>query len=278
MTAKDYKTACEKFRESDRLDPAVGTHFNLANCEEQRGRLATAWSLYRQVLEQLREEDPRVAIARDRAQALDARVPRLTIRARGALPPGTTARIAELELEAASFGSPVPLDPGTYAVTITSPGRPPRLFNVTLAAGDAAELGIPADSIPARATTVVSEQRAAASKEVVPERNPVPAYIAGSFGAIALVTGITTGLIGLHQESIGNVNCNDATRTCTEAGHDANEHARSFATVSTIGFITGAVGLGIAGYLWFTLPDNSSSSIGVGPSNQGASLEWRRTW
>src|SRR5258708_23407364 len=47
MAKKQLDVACEKFRESDRLDPAVGTHFNLANCEEQRGHLASAWGLYR---------------------------------------------------------------------------------------------------------------------------------------------------------------------------------------------------------------------------------------
>src|SRR5665213_1764373 len=57
MAAKKFDLACAKFRESNRLDPAVGTLFNLANCEAQRGQLVTAWTLYRQVLEKLPPDD-----------------------------------------------------------------------------------------------------------------------------------------------------------------------------------------------------------------------------
>jgi tetratricopeptide (TPR) repeat protein len=64
MAVKKFDVACEKFRESNRLDPAVGTLFNLANCEAQRGQLVTAWTLYRQVLEKLPPDDPRASVAR----------------------------------------------------------------------------------------------------------------------------------------------------------------------------------------------------------------------
>jgi hypothetical protein len=42
MAAGSYDIACARFRDSDKLDPAVGTRFNLADCEERRGRVATA--------------------------------------------------------------------------------------------------------------------------------------------------------------------------------------------------------------------------------------------
>src|SRR4051812_39657412 len=82
MARKDFDVACRKFRESDRLDPALGTRINLANCEEQRGQLATAWALFRQVQEKLPPTDARAPIARDRIAKLDARVPHLIIRSR----------------------------------------------------------------------------------------------------------------------------------------------------------------------------------------------------
>jgi hypothetical protein len=34
--------ACRAFEESQRLDPGIGTLFHLADCEERRGRTATA--------------------------------------------------------------------------------------------------------------------------------------------------------------------------------------------------------------------------------------------
>ena len=37
----------------DRLDPAIGTVFNIADCEEKLGRLATSWTLFQEVVQRL---------------------------------------------------------------------------------------------------------------------------------------------------------------------------------------------------------------------------------
>ncbi len=55
MAKGDYAVACEQFRASDKLDPEVGTELNLADCEEKRAHLASAWELYRTVEEKLPE-------------------------------------------------------------------------------------------------------------------------------------------------------------------------------------------------------------------------------
>src|SRR4051812_11420178 len=73
----DFERACEQFRASDKLDPAPGTELNLADCEEKRGRLASAWELFRTVEEKLSANDERLPVAHGRALALEARVPRL---------------------------------------------------------------------------------------------------------------------------------------------------------------------------------------------------------
>jgi hypothetical protein len=70
MAAGSYDIACARFRDSDKLDPAVGTRFNLADCEEKRGRVATAWSLFRGVLSELAEDDDRRPIAQERGRCV----------------------------------------------------------------------------------------------------------------------------------------------------------------------------------------------------------------
>src|SRR5690606_6144737 len=70
MSGGDYDTACARFAESNRLDPAVGSLLNLAICEEKRGRLATAWQLYKRVMSELAAGDDRYPIAQRRASAL----------------------------------------------------------------------------------------------------------------------------------------------------------------------------------------------------------------
>src|SRR5690606_32565981 len=43
MRRHAYDEACLKFKESNQIDQAPGTVMNLANCEEKRGNVATAW-------------------------------------------------------------------------------------------------------------------------------------------------------------------------------------------------------------------------------------------
>src|SRR5690349_21597739 len=104
MAAGSYDIACARFRDSDKLDPAVGTRFNLADCEEKRGRVATAWSLFRGVLAELAEDDDRRPIAQERVKALEPRLPYLTMRRDQATPPGVRVRVDGVELGEGSFG------------------------------------------------------------------------------------------------------------------------------------------------------------------------------
>ena len=75
----DWESACPKLRESQRLTRR-GDVVNLADCEEHRGKVATAWQLYRQVVESLPENDERVPLAKKRATDLERRLPHLTVR------------------------------------------------------------------------------------------------------------------------------------------------------------------------------------------------------
>src|SRR5271155_139017 len=42
IARQDYRAACPKFAESDRLEPKVGTRLNLADCEEHLGQIVAA--------------------------------------------------------------------------------------------------------------------------------------------------------------------------------------------------------------------------------------------
>src|SRR5687768_5789067 len=53
----DWEKACAQFAESQRLDPAPGTLLNLADCEERRGLIASAWTHYTEVEHQFKAHD-----------------------------------------------------------------------------------------------------------------------------------------------------------------------------------------------------------------------------
>ena len=76
MKAGDYATACPKFEESQRLDPAAGTVLNLAQCEDQQGKFASAQQHYREAMETLPQGDPRVEVAEAGMASVEKKVPK----------------------------------------------------------------------------------------------------------------------------------------------------------------------------------------------------------
>src|ERR1051325_6285455 len=97
MDAKDYDTACQRFRESNRLDPAVGTLLNLAVCETTRGRVATAWELFRAVSEKLAPDDQRRGFVNLQLSQIGTRLPHLTLTLAAGAPAETKAREGDAE-------------------------------------------------------------------------------------------------------------------------------------------------------------------------------------
>jgi hypothetical protein len=287
MGAKDFDLACSKFAESRRLDPAIGTELNLANCEEQRGRLATAWLLYRTLLPRMALDDPRRAVTEERARTLESHVPRLRIKAAPGAPSGVRVRVGEMELTEASFGSAIPLDPGSHVVTVRAPGQGDHQRTVTLSEGTVTELIVPFDEAggipdeegprdaapgaqaPNLASPRPSREPREPDDEVLGMNRDTATFVTFGVGAAGLVLGTLTGLIGLSQESTADDNCDDATKTCNRTGYDANSSARTMATLSTIGFAVGLAGVGVGTYVVLTSSEDASTRSSTTSINLG---------
>ena len=126
----DFATACPKFEESQRLDPAAGTLINLAACYEKLGRLASAWEAWRGALQVLTPTDERRPAVERLAEAMEKRVPRLFIELAPGAPPGTRVTRDAVDLGTASLGVGLPVDPGRHLVVATAPGRLERRYDV----------------------------------------------------------------------------------------------------------------------------------------------------
>ncbi len=122
--AGDYLAACPKFEDSYRLDPGIGTNFNLADCFEHIGRTASAWARFMDVAAATRAagQTEREKVARARAQALEPRLARLTVVVRRFVD-GLVVTRDGTPLGAASWGVPVPVDPGRHVIEATAPGK-----------------------------------------------------------------------------------------------------------------------------------------------------------
>lgn len=263
---RDYLTACAKFRESNRLDPAVGTLFNIADCEDKLGRLATAWTLFQEVAQRLATDDDRRAIALKRVQALDPRVPRLSVHLAASARTDVVVRRDGVVLGAASLDTALPVNPGEHVVVVEAPGTQPAQFRTSVGEGERAQIAVslgPAstDSRPAGTPDVASGAHA----------NHTAAYVVGGIGVAGLITGVVAGLLVLDRKSTVNDNCKEL--VCNQTGKDAADSGKTLGVVTTIGFLTGGVGLGAATYLYVSAPAPTESA------RSGAySLGIRATW
>jgi hypothetical protein len=257
MAAGSYDIACARFRDSDKLDPAVGTRFNLADCEERRGRLATAWSLFRGVLSELAHEDDRRPIAEQRAKNLEPRLPMLTLRRTAETPPGVRVRVDGVELGEGSFGVPLPMDPGAHELSLlTANEAEPEKVAFTVREGEHTELPI---RLAARRADPPRDRAADQPPGDAPGSRRRWAYLAGGVGLGGVAFGTVTGIITLNKKSTADANCSNSLERCNSAGVDANESGKTFAALSGIGFGVGVVGLAVGTYLWLSSPAHSST-------------------
>lgn len=124
MGEKKFSEACPKFAESQRLDPGLGTQMNLAYCYEMMGRTASAWSLYLEVAGQAKSsgQPEREKKARDAAKALEPKLSKLTIEVESP-PEGLEVKRDGQLVGQATWGTPIPVDPGEIKITAMAPNR-----------------------------------------------------------------------------------------------------------------------------------------------------------
>jgi hypothetical protein len=263
--AGDIAGACAKFRESDRLDPAVGTTFNIADCEERLGRLARAWTLFDEVAQRLPATDKRRTVAAQRAAALEPRLPKLSIRLAGASP--SSARVVRdgVELGAASLGTPLPVDPGEHVVVVSAPGRVERAFKVIVSEREIRTLEVAAGA-PSDEPSPSGEGPTQPARVVSRGNSPTLGYVLGGIGVAGFVTGAVAGVLVLQKKSTVEEHC-DTNKRCDDEGLDAAKSGRTLGLVTTIGLVTGVVGVGAGTYLIVSAgsrQDAAAASLALG--------------
>lgn len=269
-----YVQACEKLEESDRLDPALGTLFNLADCYERVGKTASAWSLFLQAsaAATARGRLGAARIASERAEKLAAVVPRLTIRVTGSeSTPGLIVKHGQVVLSLAQWDVPIPVDPGSHEITATAPGRVPWFARVLVNPGEqTAELRVPVlqaeqtakdDILNAASAPLVrrpSAPRTPSEPQLLssapPRASTVPPPLVHALGGGG-VAGIGVGLVlgALAKSQYDAANC--AGNVCSKAGGEERDSAYLKANVATVLCGVGAAALATAVTLWVLLPE-----------------------
>jgi hypothetical protein len=228
----DYETACVKLRESQRLDPGVGTAYNLGTCEEHLGRLGSAWARFDEVVQETKPDDERNGLAKDRADKLDPRVPKLTFTVPVGAPAGLTITRDGAALADEQRGKPVRVDPGYHNVVIEAPGHKKRTIIVALSEGDEREI----DAGPGGE----GEGDEADETPLAPVRKA--GYIAVGAGSAVLVLGTALGVLTILKKSTVNANCPGM--VCNQVGFDAVSAGRALGAGSAATFVLGTLGVG----------------------------------
>ncbi len=255
----DLETACARFRGSDQIDPQPGTRANIGNCEERRGRLASAWEAFRSALQRLPATDSRQAIIKQRVKTLEARLPHLVLELAPGAPADTMVREGTAILGAsATFGVPLPLDPGVHRLTVFSMASPPRMLDVRLVEG----------------STVRVQVGAVHRRQRTPAR--YGPWVIGGLGVASLVAASVSGSILLYQKGVASAHCSEIPPTCRdEMGMHAARSVRALGPVTTSTLVLGGVGVA-AGALWLGL--RPGISVSVEPASAGAMWRVEGSW
>jgi tetratricopeptide (TPR) repeat protein len=199
-----YSEACEKFEQSLKLDAGIGTKFNLADCYEHLGRTATAHALFLDVAAIARQagQADREQAAEGRAKSLEPQLHQLTINVKGDQS-GLTIQRDGVEVLPSKWGVPQAVDPGTYNIAVTAPGKKAWSQKVEVPRSGDATLEIPEleDEAAAPKAAVVAAAAPEPVKEKTPPAEPkeestdltVPLIIYGGLGVGAVLA--TTALI-----------------------------------------------------------------------------------
>jgi hypothetical protein len=267
MSAGNYEVGCAKFAESERLEPRVGTLINLALCEEARGRLATARRYWGLATDLARSTgDARSAYTVEHFDAIDRRVPRLTIRLGPSAPPGTIVRRDDVELGPASLDTPLPVDPGAHAVVASAAHHEGgAVATLTLAEGDSREIAVEPGA-PVVAPSVAPAGTVATSPVAEPGLGPwrITALASGAAGVVGLGLGAYFGVRAMNGQSGAPGVCHGD--VCDPVGASVRRDAIQSADQSTAAFVVGGALLAAGAVLWFVAPRQvEGASVEVAP-------------
>lgn len=263
MQAGEFSSACPKLAESMKLDERVGTAVKLAECEEKLGQLANARTHLMRAIDLARvTNDDRLTLVRERFDAIDRRVPRLTITLRADAPAATIVQRDGIPVGRGSIGVALPVDPGMHLVVVRADGFAERSFKIELRESEPAfvEVGpgepiVIAQPTPPPRPIVVTPTRTTSS----PLR---PIGIAlGVAGATSLAMSFVSGAIALERNGASrSQGCGD--KTCpSQQGVDTRNAAATAGDFATATFVIGGVLLVAGVIVYLVAPKNTTVGV-----------------
>ncbi len=277
LKAGKFAQACEQFEKSQELDPALGTLYNIAQCDAEIGKLAESLAAYKEVITRDTNATRRQA-ASDAAAKLELRVPRVIVKAEV----GVTL---ELDGQPIAADAPIPVDVGKHKLVATKGGR--RGPVTTVKVPDEGKTVSVSAKLPAEEGDVemrVPETRSHQPdlKVMDPTESGAPAENdhAGlweshrkaiaigtiAVGGAALATGLVFGALASSNWNDAKALCNGMTTCSSQMLADQaaalGNSAQSKATASTI-FVIAGIGIATAGVVIYATAPRKEHQIAV---------------
>jgi hypothetical protein len=233
--------ACAAFHDSLELDFQYGTLYNLAGCEEKRGKLVAAWKAYRRLQSEDKNQG-RSTHAGELAAQLEKRLPKLSIDL-APVPAGVTISI---DNERAELGAPIPVEAGSHAIAVAAPGYHPWRITVTATEGVVTKVqpALVVDTAPAPPTPPASPPPKLDRRLVRDHPILGPTLTISGGASIALAIGL-----GLHAHSVYADNLS-AARMGNQAALARTNDAITYGNVATVFTVAGLLVLPVGGFLW----------------------------
>jgi hypothetical protein len=263
--AGKYAEACAKFVKSQEMDPQLGTLFNIGQCDEKLGKLASAIAAFREVVAK-DNNAKRKALAAEYQSKLEQRVPKLVVQV--AKPPQGLVVTLDGPTGAKPIDAnlPIEMDFGDYTVIARADGFREMSSKVKIDhEGDTT-------TVPVTLALVHDQPADKTDKHAEPERieatAPAPRTHSHrkTYGVVTSIVGGAVAATGLVFGSLAHSKWNDAQAVCggttcpTQAQVDmANQlagDARSAGNISTALFVGGGVLVATGLVLWLTAPSD----------------------
>lgn len=257
--------ALPKFEASQRIEPAVGTLLNLADCYDALGRKASAWVRLSEAASIARRlgDDRRAEYAERRSGELAPALSRLVIEVAQPVD-GLLIERGGVAVDEAAWGTAVPVDPGEVTVAASAPGFVPWSTTLTVREPGLFEVQVPKLSV-ARAT----------ERGLHPQR--VAGWSAIGLSGGALVAGIALAIRARVLDDASLDYCPDAPDLCLPEGARLRDEARQIERGAIVVLAAGAATAALGLALVFTVDDDEVALVpAVGPER--ATLTVTAAW
>jgi hypothetical protein len=270
---QQYADACAAFAESHKLDPAIGTVLNLALCFEGWGKVASAQKAYLEAekLAAIKGDQKRASAARQRADALTPRIPKIVFTGLpDALPPDLTVAIDADQVGLDALRTGISVDPGPHVVHYSVEGAK-KTIKVEMAESTSKEvkLDLPEPKVetgpdPGTGNGTGTGAGIGAELDDPPVKGRgrgrrITGLVVGGAGVVATGVGVTLALMARSDyNSAYSAHCDET--GCDDVGYKATHDARSKANVATIIVGVGAAAIATGVILYLTAPSGKPAA------------------